>query len=115
MNDILTRIKEYVKIKKLNGASLARVINMRPVTVNQYLSNKRAVSWEFVQSLLASDEELSAEWLTRGKGNMFEATATSNEDNAKLMKELADLKIELLVQKGITDKLCKIVEARISR
>lgn len=114
MNDILTRIKEYVEVKKLNGASLARSLNMRPVTVNQYLSSKRAVSWEFVQSLLVFDEELSAEWLTRGKGDMFEATLSSNEDRAKLMKELADLKIEILVQKGITDKLCKIVEGRIS-
>ncbi len=115
MDNVLIRIKEYAKAKKLSGASLARTIGMKPVSVNQYLSGKRAVSWEFIRSLLASDDGLSAEWLTRGKGDMFKDNTYSNEDTAKLLKELADLKIEMLVQKGIADKLCKIVEAKIEK
>jgi len=104
MEDIITRIKEYMEARKLNGASLARKIDMSSVTVNQYLSGKRdRVSWEFISRILDADDKLSADWLARGKGEMD--TKSSNESS----RELADAKVKMLVQEGVIDRLMKLI------
>lgn len=104
MEDIITRIKEYMEARKLNGASLARKIDMPSVTVNQYLSGKRdRVSWEFISRILDADDQLSADWLTRGKGEMD--AKSSNESS----RELADAKVKMLVQEGVIDRLMKLI------
>lgn len=113
MEEVITRIKEYVAKRKLNGASLARELGMSSVSVNQWLSEKRKVSWEFVQAILNNDERLSAEWLTRGKGEMYVSQINSNEYNKEISNELADAKVKMLVQEGIIDRLSKIIENKI--
>ena len=113
MEEINARIKEYVAVGKLNGASFARKLKMNPVSVNQWLTGKRKVSWEFVQAILDNDKELSSDWLTRGIGKMYEDKNNSNESNLQITRELADAKVKILIQEGIIDRLSKILENRI--
>lgn len=105
MEEIITRIKEYVAARKLNGASFARELGMSSVSVNQWLSEKRKVSWEFVQAILNNDEKLSANWLTRGKGEMYAKEINSNEYNQEISNELADAKMKMLIKDGIIREL----------
>ena len=107
MEDIISRIKTYMASKELTGSSLARKLSISSVTVNQYLSGKRKVSWEFVSALLDYDKELSSEWLTRGIGDMI--IANSNESEPQITRELADAKVKMLVQEGIIDKLLGLI------
>lgn len=105
MEEIITRIKEYVAARKLNGASFARELGMSSVSVNQWLSEKRKVSWEFVQAILNNDEKLSANWLTRGIGEMYAKEMNSNEYNKEISNELADAKMKMLIKDGIIREL----------
>lgn len=105
MEEIITRIKEYVAARKLNGASFARELGMSSVSVNQWLSEKRKVSWEFVQAILNNDEKLSANWLTRGLGEMYAKEINSNEYNQEISNELADAKMKMLIKDGIIREL----------
>ena len=105
MEEIITRIKEYVAARKLNGASFARELGMSSVSVNQWLSEKRKVSWEFVQAILNNDEKLSANWLTRGVGEMYAKEINSNEYNQEISNELADAKMKMLIKDGIIREL----------
>lgn len=105
MEEIITRIKQYVTARKLNGASFARELGMSSVSVNQWLSEKRKVSWEFVQAILNNDEKLSANWLTRGKGEMYAKETNSNEYNKEISNELADAKMKMLIKDGIIKEL----------
>ena len=105
MEEIITRIKEYVAARKLNGASFARELGMSSVSVNQWLSEKRKVSWEFVQAILNNDEKLSANWLTRGIGEMYAKEINSNEYNQEISNELADTKMKMLIKDGIIREL----------
>lgn len=105
MEEIITRIKEYVAARKLNGASFARELGMSSVSVNQWLSEKRKVSWEFIQAILNNDEKLSANWLTRGKGEMYAKEINSNEYSTEISNELANAKVKMLVQEGIIKEL----------
>lgn len=113
MEEINVRIKEYVAARNLNGTSLARELEMNPVSVNQWLSGKRKVSWEFVQAILNNDEKLSSDWLTRGKGEMYESKTNSNESSSQITRELADAKVKMVVQEGIIDKLLKVIGGKI--
>lgn len=105
MEEIITRIKEYVAARKLNGASFARELGMSSVSVNQWLSEKRKVSWEFIQAILNNDEKLSANWLTRGIGEMYAKEINSNEYNQDISNELADAKMKMLIKDGIIREL----------
>lgn len=105
MEEIITRIKQYVAARKLNGASFARELGMSSVSVNQWLSEKRKVSWEFVQAILNNDEKLSANWLTRGIGEMYAKETNSNEYNQEISNELADAKMKMLIKDGIIREL----------
>ena len=113
MEEINIRIKEYVAARKLNGTSLARELDFSPVSVNQWLSGKRKVSWEFVQAILNNDEKLSSDWLTRGRGEMYESGTNSNESSTQITRELADAKVKMVVQEGIIDKLLKVIGGKI--
>ncbi len=112
MEDIISRIKAYMDSKHLSGTSLARELDMSAVSVNQYLSGKRKVSWEFVSNLLNYDKGLSSEWLTRGIGEMY--SSNSNEPTPRLTRELADAKVKILVQEGIIDKLLNVIGGKIA-
>lgn len=113
MEEILERIKHYMEVEKLNGASLGRLIGMSTQTVNQYLSHKRGISLEFIVSILNNCDKMSSEWLLRGRGEIY-VRKDSNEYIRQLEKELADVKVENLVQKGVTEKLCKIIEEKMN-
>ena len=57
---------------------------------------------EFVDRILSTYVDVSAEWLLRGVGSMFKEDKPTDE---ALLKELADMKVKLLVQEGITKEL----------
>lgn len=112
MSEIITKIKEYMSVKNLSGTSFAKELGISAVTVNQYLSGKRRVPWEFVQSILDYDEKLSSEWLTRGEGEMY-GDVNSNESSEQITRELADAKVKMLVQEGLIDKLLNIIGDKV--
>lgn len=112
MGDVVIRIKEYMDSKNLSGTSFARELGMSSVSVNQYLSGKRKVSLEFISAILDYDDKLSAEWITRGRGEMYSSPTNSNESESKTLRELADAKMQLLVKEGVIKELKDVIIGR---
>lgn len=112
MGDVVIRIKEYMDSENLSGTSFARELGMSSVSVNQYLSGKRKVSWEFISAILDYDDKLSAEWITRGRGEMYSSPTNSNESESKTLRELADAKMQLLVKEGVIKELKDVIIGR---
>lgn len=111
MEEIISRIKEYIDYRKISVRAFAKEIgDMSPQTVGQYLNGKRSsVSLEFVYKILKADERLSAEWLLRGRGDMYKI------DSNEYTKELAAMKVRMLAQDGVIDRLTKIIESRMQK
>lgn len=109
MEEIISRIKEYIDYRKISVRAYAKEIGMSPQTIGQYLNGKRSVSLEFVYNILKADDKLSAEWLIRGRGDMYKI------DSNEYAKELAAIKVRTLAQDGVIDRLTKIIESRMQK
>lgn len=103
------RINEVREYYKLSGNALAVRIDMKYTTIYNYLNGKDP-SAEFLMRLKSTFVDIDMNWLFTGKGSMLLSKAVTPD---KLIKELADTKTELLIQKGVTERLCKIIEERL--
>lgn len=68
---VIQRINEILRTKcKDNISNMSREIGIHQTTLNNYFLKKRKPSLEFVEAILHSYEDISAEWLLRGTGTM---------------------------------------------
>lgn len=107
MEEITKRLNLVKDYYKLSGSGLGRATGISVTSINCFFSGKSKVSYEFIVALLNLYPSLSAEWLTRGNGNMF--IEKEKLGDGKLKKELEETKIKLLVQEGITKELRDII------
>ena len=110
MEELVDRINKIREYKGLTSKALAFEIDMKYSTMNNYLNGKQMPTAEFLGRILSKYLDISAEWLMRGEGAMIRKESQEKQ----LIKELADLKIKLLVSEGITKKLTEIVQARMT-
>ena len=110
MDELVDRINKIREYKGLTSKALAFEIDMKYSTMNNYLNGKQMPTAEFLGRILYKYLDISAEWLMRGEGAMIRKESQEKQ----LIKELADLKIKLLVSEGITKKLTEIVQARMT-
>lgn len=108
---VLQRVKELFDIKGFKSEkSLADAIGIKQRTFNQQLTGQRALSLDTVLAILSSFEDLSAEWLLRGKGEVLD------EDNMKnafgdFMTELQELHVKYSMLQKMYDEKCAEVAA----
>lgn len=107
--ELIERINKVREYHNLSGMALAAKIDMNYTTINNYLNGTKTPSAGFLVALKSTFMDVSMDWLISGEGKMLIEKPTRDE----LMKELADTKVNLLVQKGITDRICKILEDKI--
>lgn len=100
-NVVLQRIKVLCDSKGLNKASLARAINMPHMTVNQYMNGERKFSFEFVQAILNTYDDLSAEWLIKGEGDMYKTNTKVFVSDRRLDESVVPL-YDLDVSAGLS-------------
>ena len=55
--------------KQISIAAFSKMIGMQQVTCNRQLRGDQAVSLGLIEGFLKEFDEISAEWLFRGKGN----------------------------------------------
>lgn len=119
MTNILERIKEFISIKGLTPRAFAIKIDFNYSTLNNYLTGRRStIDLELVNKTLSSFENLSAEWLLRGNGEMLltsEQPTASNESDRliklidtiafqqdtinNLQRKIKELEAELIINK----------------
>ena len=87
-NTINQRIKEIVnQLFDGNKASFAKQVNVRPTTLYNCLKkeNPSMPSGEILEKIVAKIEDLSAEWLLTGKGEMLKTGDISITDSPQTM------------------------------
>lgn len=108
---VLQRVKELFDIKGFKSEkSLAEAIGIKQRTFNQQLTGQRALSLDTVLAILSTFDDLSAEWLLRGKGEVLD------EDNMKnafgdFMTELQELNVKYSMLQKMYDEKCAEVAA----
>jgi len=112
MEGIKERINEIKDYYRLSNRGFAAAIGAKPAATNNYLNGTKEPSLEFVNAILSKYIDISADWLLRGKGSMFyEDKPISNE---KLLKELTDAKVQLLIKEGIVKELKDIIYSKMT-
>lgn len=102
MDGLRDRINEVRDHYRLSNRGFAEAVGAKPAATNNYLNGTKEPSLEFVDRILSTYVDVSAEWLLRGVGSMFKEDKPTDE---AILKELADMKVKLLVQEGITKEL----------
>ena len=75
------RIKSVLESKQISIAAFSKMIGMQKVTCNRQIRGDQAVSLGLIEGFLKEFDEISAEWLLRGKGNQV------NEEPSFLVAE----------------------------
>ena len=90
LRDRINEIKDYYR---LSNRGFAEAVGGKPAATNNYLNGTKEPSLEFVDRILSTYVDISAEWLLRGEGSMFKEDKPTDE---ALLKELAEIKVKLL-------------------
>ena len=102
MKDIVERVNELRNYNNLSGRAFAAKIGMKYTTVNNYLNGTKDPTLDFIMHIKSTFIDISYDWLLNGVGSMFKEDKPNDE---ALLKELAEMKVKLLVQEGITKEL----------
>lgn len=70
-------IKSVLESKQISIAAFSKMIGMQQVTCNRQLRGDQAVSLGLIEGFLKEFDEISAEWLLRGKGEMLISEQTT--------------------------------------
>ena len=68
---IYQRITDYIRMKRIKPAELARILGISSTNVYGYLQGTSKAPMSFVALFLESFPDVSAEWLLRGNGEML--------------------------------------------
>jgi len=105
---ILQRINELREYTGMSKSTLAASIGMEQTTLNNQFLGKRTISIDLVIGALKSFEEISAEWLLRGKGSMLlqKEEAEPGMDKLKsIVYTIANLQDEINEKTVLTQRL----------
>lgn len=91
---VIQHINELIEVKAKSMRDFASQIGVRNNTLNQQLNGLRSISYETINAILVAFEDISAEWLLRGVGNMYknvEASTDSEEEDSEEDKFYKDI------------------------
>ena len=112
MEGLRDRINEVRDHYRLTNRGFADAIGAKPAATNNYLNGTKEPSMEFIDRILTTYVDISADWLLCGRGSMF--YYADKQTDEKLLKELAETKVKLLVQEGVVKELKQIISEKIA-
>lgn len=112
MEGLRDRINEVRDHYRLTNRGFADAIGAKPASTNNYLNGTNEPSMEFIDRILTTYVDISADWLLCGRGSMF--YDADKQTDEKLLKELAETKVKLLVQEGVVKELKQIISEKIA-
>lgn len=111
--DILLRIKELQQDSKMSKSAFAEFIGMEQTTLNNQFLGKRGVSIDLIISILTSFDDISAEWLLRGKG--MASLSKEITPNMERVNRLVDTITTLQGALNEKDKAIQLLEEKTKR
>jgi len=70
-NTIYQRVNDILDKKNLSANALSKILDMPQVTVNNYVSGKRKISFELIERIAQAFPDINTQWLLSGEGEMF--------------------------------------------
>lgn len=118
--EVLQRIKELQQNSKMSKSAFAEFIGMEQTTLNNQFLGKRGMSIDLIINILKSFENVSSEWLLRGKGTMLLSDITPEQDimpgpNIERMNRLVDTITTLQGALNEKDKTIMLLEEKVKR
>lgn len=116
---MIKRIKSLMQEFSMSENEFAKALSMSQSTLNGYTKESRKPSLALAESVLNAFEDVSAEWLLRGEGEMYKTTElppvdVSSEESIEHSAEIARLvreKNELIEKiEALTSKCAKLQE-----
>ena len=91
MNEIISRLKEFISYAQLTPRAFAIKIGFNYSTLNNYLTGRRTtIDIELISKTISTFDNLSVEWLLRGKGEMLIAEEQPSEAGNERLGKLID-------------------------
>ena len=87
---MISRIKEIITYYSLSNRAFAIKCGLKDNTFINQLNGVREVSLNTINAILLSFEDISAEWLLRGKGQMLLSEVNNDAQNIERVTRLAD-------------------------
>ena len=81
---VAQRIKSILNDNQISIAAFAKMIGMLQVTCNRQIRGDQAVSLAMIEGFLHVFPDISAEWLLRGEGEMYESNSGSAQVEAAI-------------------------------
>lgn len=94
---VLQRIIRLSKEKSNSENQFAKLIGANQRTINQQLKKERSLSLDTILSVLSSFEDISAEWLLRGEGEMYKTVSENKNNNIDESQYVSIQKYERIV------------------
>lgn len=84
------RIKEIIAYSGLSDRAFAIKCGMAQNTLNRQLNGVRELSLVTINSILTTFEDVSSEWLLRGKGEMLISDNIKKDESSERINRLVD-------------------------
>ena len=117
---MIERIRTIIGYYKMTDRSFAIKCGLKQNTFSNQLNGVRELSLVTVNAILASFENVSSEWLLRGKGAMLLSDITPEQEimpdpNIERMNRLVDTITTLQGALNEKDKAIKLLEEKVKR
>lgn len=117
---MIERIKTIIVHYKLSIRAFAIKCGLKDNTLTNQLNGVREVSLATINAILASFEDISSEWLLRGKGPMLLSETITKQDatpdpNVERMNRLVDTIATLQGALNEKEKAIKLLEEKAKR
>ena len=117
---MIERIKTIIAHYKLSNRAFAIKCGLKDNTLTNQLNGVRELSLTTVNAILASFEDISSEWLLRGKGTMLLSDKapeqnTTPDSSIERMNRLVDTITTLQGALNEKEKTIRLLEEKVKR
>ena len=117
---MVERIKSIINYYKLTDRAFAIKCNIKQNTLSRQLGGTSEVSLSTIDAILSTFEDISSEWLLRGKGTMLLSDVEHErniipDSNMERMNRLVDTIATLQGALNEKDKTIKLLEEKVKR
>ena len=103
-DNVLQRINLFFKANNITNRRVADIIGMSETTLNSKLNGTRGLDLDTLQKILMQFEELSPDWLLKGKGDMVTQNINQTNEHGDNINAGRDISLDKSVKSNIDPK-----------
>lgn len=105
---MISRIKDVIAYYKLTDRAFAIKCGIKQNTLSRQLNGVSEISVPTINAILDNYDDISAEWLLRGKGEMLISANQSKDENTERISRLVDT---IATLQGTINEQSKTIQA----